>query len=544
MNTAQRWTIWCVLGCVCPAVVTVGQERKPPEDKPEGAIGLHFAVPDNPPAGDRPDIAAAELMAPQSFPNAQYGMRVESAEDGPVAKIVTTGGEFHVRKADDIIECRQRIGAERPVGLLRLPPGTLANTKLTHQSTGAVILSDGKSSVRINGDSLLMVQPGVNGEIVAELLFTPDYHSEYKGNFNFYDPRGGISFFEHGQQPGARARLAKDPVTVSWPWKAGGVFWASVSPPKPYDWKRSVEERHVVYGSSFQRYMYPADISIVRWRPFADVLLLHMENGWENWQLSLIPRDMENYKRVMRTARENGMKVAVYTTPKAFLKGTAIEDRATPDVNDPKATGWPTGSSAKEFLEQATRVVKEFGTDGLYFDEMYATPQSQATSYWLARSSRQLVGDDGPLYYHCTEGDLGDRRPGEMFGRTQCPTVHAYFGLVMKGEAVWDRWDPAYMRYILGTYNLSNTPVIQAMNQENQRLTPKRIDYWLRNANARFFLGEHWFYTGQDDVMREYYWPRLTPDLRREIEADLLRPTQVFEQFRLSIQDGSATANR
>jgi hypothetical protein len=485
---------------------------------------------------DEPAYTAADLLKPEIFPDASYGMAVESATDGAAAaNVVTTGAEFVIDKQADAIECRQRIAAQRPVATLSFPPGTLRALKLSHNTSGAAIFTGGQTTLRINGDSLLMIQPAKSGDITASLLFTPDYFSEFKGNYNFFDPVGGISFFENGRQPQSAMRAASDPVGITWAWKAGDVLWAGVSPPKPFDWQRSVQERAVVYGSSIQRYMYPSDLSILRWSKFANVLLMHMENGWENWQLTLVPRDKESYLRTMRTAHEHGMKVAVYTTPKAFLKGTVIEDRATPDVNDPKATGWHTGSNAKEFLKQAKRNIKEFETDGLYFDEMYVTPKSLATSYWLARASRELVGDGNPLYYHCTEGPLGDRQHGEMFGRTYCPAIDAYFGLLLKGEAVWDQLDPAYTRYILGSYNTSNTPVVQATNQEGNVLTPQRIDFWLRNANVRFFLMEHWFFTGEVEVLREHYWPRLSQGLQEEFEPTLLRPTGVFKQFRASI---------
>jgi len=486
---------------------------------------------------DEPAVKATELLQAEMFPNASFGMAVESIQDQAVASVVTTGGEFLINKAANTIECRQRIAQKRPVSLLKFAPGVLAKLKLTHQSSGAAIFTGGGTTLRINGDSLLMIAPGVDGEIVAELLFVPDYHSEFRGNYNFFDPVGGISFFEHGRQAEPKFVASKDPVTVTWKWKAGDVFWAGVSPPKPFNWQKSVEEKHVVSGSSHDRYMYPQDLSILRWSQFANVLLLHVENAWESFQLSLVPRDLQNYLRVMRTAREHGMKVAVYTTPKAFLKGTVIEDRAVTDMNDPKVTGWHTGSSAKEFLKQATRVIKEFETDGFFFDEMYASPKSLAASYFLARACRELVGDGNPLYYHSTEGPLADRQHGEMFGRTYCPTIDAHFGLVLKGEAVWDRWDPAYTRYILSSYNISNTPVIQATNLEKHRLTPERVDFWLRHGNVRFFLMEHWFYTGEVEVLRTAYWPRLNSGLQRELEPGLLRPTGVFKQFRLSITD-------
>lgn len=488
------------------------------------------------PAADPPGVTAADLLSPDVLPGASLGMTVEDAQDGERATVRTLGAEFVIDKAADTIECRQRIAAQRPVAVLRLAKGTLADLRLTSRTPGAAVFS-GRSTLRINGDSLLMLRPGADGPIVAELAFTPDYFSQYQGSYNFFDPRGGISFFEHGRRPDSVHRVAADPVTVTWNWKSGDVFWASVSPPKPYDWKKSIESRVVVYGSSIQRYMYPDDLAIHRWRQFdfGDVLMFHGENGWENWQTNLVPRDLAGHQRMIATAREKGLKICFYTSPKAFLKGTVIEHLATPDVNDPKATGWNTGSNVKEYLRQAERLVKEYGVEGLYFDEMYCSPGALAASYYLARTSRELIGDDNPLMYHCTEDVLGDRQPGEAFGRTNCPAVSAYFDVLLKGEGVWDRFDPAYLRYILGSYNISNAVVVAATNKEMGSLTLDRVDRYLRGANARFFIMEHHAYTGELDVVRRNYLSRLTPQLQRQIEPDLLRPTGVFEQYRQTL---------
>lgn len=487
------------------------------------------------PPHDAPGVTARDLLAPDMFPGASMGMVVEAAADGDVATVRTLGAEFVLDKAADVIECRQRIAAQRSVAKIRLPTGSLAGIRLTSHTAGAAIFG-GTSTVRINGDSLLMVAPGVDGPVTAEVLFTPDYFFGYLGNFNFYDPVGGVAFFEHGQQPKAAVQVATDPCTVTWQWKSGDVLWAAVAPPKPFDWRKSTEDRQVVFGSSMQRYMYPDAMSIARWSKLGKVLMFHGENAWVNWQTDLTPRDLENHRRMLRTAREHGLNVAFYTSPKAFLKGTVIEDRATPDVNDPKATGWPTGSNVKQYLEQATRLVREFEVTGLYFDEMYSLPSSLASSYFLARSCRELLGDENPLYYHCTEDVLGDRRHGEAFGRTSCPTVHAYFDVLMKGEGVWDRFDPAYLRYVLGSYNLSNSVTVAATNKSMGTLTLDRVDRYLRGANARFFVMEHEVYSGEFDDFRDVYLSRLTPALRQQIEPDLLRPTGVFEQYRQSLR--------
>ena len=54
-------------------------------------------------------ITARDLLAPDIFPDASFGMAVETVEDGAVTEVTTTGSVFRIRKEFDAIECDQRI---------------------------------------------------------------------------------------------------------------------------------------------------------------------------------------------------------------------------------------------------------------------------------------------------------------------------------------------------------------------------------------------------------------------------------------------------
>lgn len=476
---------------------------------------------------ERPSVTADDLLDPAVFPDAQFGMAVTQAKDGPTAEVVTTGAVFRIDKLSDTITCRQTIAADRDVAVIRFPKGTLAQLRMEQQTGGLARFSGGGSVVRINGDSLLMVKPASSGDISARLTFRPDYQSDYQNNYNFFDPFGGISFFEHGECAESRVADQSGAVEITWRWDAGDVFWAGVSPPKPYDWEASVRERYVMHGSSVDRFMYPGDLLLKRWSVLipATVLYLHNENAWEHWQLSFIPKNMDAYLRTMRTAHEFGMKTIVYASPKHLLKGTAGEALAKVDVNDPATTGWNAGSNVHEFMRQATRIIREFETDGLYFDEMYCNHRVLAANYYIARASRELVGPGNPLVFHATEDVMGDREPGSAFGRTSCPTVHAYFNVIYKGEAVWNSQDPAYTRYILSTYNISNAISVQAASDERYNLSPEQVDFVVTRGNTRLFVPEHFYFTGQIEVYRDHYWPLIeASDLRARLEPTLLQP--------------------
>jgi len=476
-------------------------------------------------AENRPAVTPQDLLDAKVFPNGGFGLSVESAADDPDrAVVVTTGAEFHIIKNDDLVECYQSIGTPRKVASIRLAKGLAATLKLIYQSSGTAVFSGVGGILRINCDSLLMYQPKSDGDISAELSFTPDWHSQFKGSYNFFDPQGGISFFDHGLHPDSTLAATEDPVKVTWSWKAGEVFWAAVSPPKIYNWEKSAGYHVAFHGSSEDRYMYLPDISIIRLgRLGVKVLYLHNEMAWENHQLSLVPKDMANFKRTMDTAHEQGMKVIVYCSPHYYVKGTSLESKANPDPH--KFVGEHTGANEPLYLQQATRVVKEFGADGLYFDEMYPSPESLAVQYHLTRTSRELVGDSGPLFLHVSTDVLGNGHLGPV-----CPPIHTWFDVIYKGEGEWNRRDPGYTRYVLSSHNTSNAMAVQIID-ERFAPTGEDIDFWLR-ANVRFFTPEFYFYTGQINVLKTWYWPRLNADLQRTIEPDLARRTGVFEQAR------------
>lgn len=473
-------------------------------------------------AADQPPVKAKTLLNPGLFVESQFGMRVEQAVDGNIAKVVTTGAIFEIDKKAGTVTCHQRIAAERSVAVLRWPTQTLAGLRLQKHTSGMAYFTGGGSALRINGDSLLMVMPARSGKVTADLTFAPDYHAAFQGNHNFFDPQGGISFFEHAQVGTSQVVQADTGVRVSWDWRGGHVFWAGVSPPKPFDWEAARKLRVMIWSSSDPRYMYPSDLTIMRFRQFdeATVLYVHNELMWRHGQLDFVPENPVDFRRTMAVAKEHGLKTIVYASPHFLLKGTKQEPLA---VHDPhKFVGNFSGANVEEYLRQATRIVKEFGAEGLYFDEMYHQASALACNYYLARKSRELVGEDGPLYLHSTTDVMGNGHFGPI-----CPTLNAYFDVIYKGEGEFHERDLAYTRYVLSTYNTSNAIGVQIID-ERYIPSPADIDFWVQRANLRFFALAYWYYSGDIDVIRNHYWPMITDGLRDRIEGTLLTPVGGF----------------
>ena len=473
-------------------------------------------------------ITARDLLTPKMFPDASFGMAVEGVEDGAEALVTTTGGVFRIRKAMDAIECDQRIPARRRVATLKLPPGSLRGIELIHRSSGAVVFEGAGTTLRINGDSTLMIAPGQDGDIRAELAFAPDCHFGAGGNHNFFDPNGGISFFDNGDSPEPHLELENTPISVTWSWRAGAVFWSVISPPKPFDWDASF--RHYAgQGSSHLRYVYPSDGEIEAASKQASILFLHSEMLlWKAWQTDLTPRDPEKLAHVIKTARDRGMKVIVYTTPVWFLKNTPREHEQQIDPTPgPMGTvpHWGRPDNANLFFQQISRVFKEMSLDGFYFDGIFGAPEHLAASYYLTRAARELVGDDGILIYHGT-GDA----PSIGGSRTYCPSLNAYYNYILRGEGEEKRADPEYVRYFLSSYNLSNS-VCLSLYKTDEIPSAEQIDLTLR-ANVRYPMPLGLLVGDSPERMhfQEHYFSRLTPSLKAEIAGDLARRTGALER--------------
>ena len=108
-------------------------------------------------SADKPAVNPIDLLSPEMFLHTSFGMGLESVQDGTTARVVTTGAEFLIDKVANIIECRQRIAKERSITRLKFRRCTLSRLRFPPQTHGTAIFSGRGTTIRINGDSLLMV---------------------------------------------------------------------------------------------------------------------------------------------------------------------------------------------------------------------------------------------------------------------------------------------------------------------------------------------------------------------------------------------------
>lgn len=365
------------------------------------------------------------LMNPASFPEPQFGMRVESADIADQRlQIRTTGAvmEMDLRSGRGIF--RQRVGAERGVLAVEIA-GIDGPADVTHRGPGLAFVRHPAFHLRVNGDSLFMLQARRPLRIVLRRRIDCGFTASWKANHVLFDEWGGFGLYCSQQE----IDDAFDPygdVTARYELPADAVLWIGICPPKPYDWERSLRDNVVWHWSNSAG--YPRDDALKAWSREGNIVLLQSEVMlWKDWNLAFQPRlGAAEFARVRGTVHRLGMRFIVYTSPFYFLRGTALESAAMNNFENFR--GWPPGRPTGEnmglFLAEIEGLLREHRPDGLYFDGQYS--ENPAALYALARRSRALVGDGGLLEWHSTSA-LG---PDLCF----LPHADAYVDFILRGE--------------------------------------------------------------------------------------------------------------
>jgi hypothetical protein len=447
-----------------------------------------------------------DLMAPSVFPDAQRGLTVESVveKDGAVT-VTTTGAVMVLDGKSGTVSFRQRIGGERAVAMLYLGQ-PLAGVKVTHNGTGfaRVTIDEPKATIRVNGDSLFMLQAHAPLRAAVRTEIAPAWNASWKTNHLIVDELGGFGLYCSEPELKDQYDPYGTPV-ASYPLPENAVLAVGVCPPKPYDWERSLREQVIWHWSNVSS--YPPDDDLRSWKPYGNVILLQSEVMlWKDWNLDFVPRlGMDEWTRVRNTIHGMNMPFIVYTSPFYFLKGTSQEKNAVNDKPGVCPGAIVNGENMDLFLDAITRVMKDLKPDGLYFDGQYA--ENPAALYALARHSRRIIGEDGILEWHSTL-ELGTWGASLMY----MPQADAYTDIQLRGEGS-DRLygDFDYLRYFVSGYNINNCIGVLC-NNNGKPMTVPQMDSVLQ-ANARL----HTLF-GKSDFIAKEYRPRLTLAYHAEVD--------------------------
>ncbi|MHB9036983.1 MAG: family 16 glycoside hydrolase [Armatimonadota bacterium] len=460
--------------------------------------------------------AMKEVCTTDYFMASDYNMLVSGYTDvNNTVTVESTGATCAADRNTSVISLTQKIPATRGLGSITFSDSFLSNMSVQQSTDGATILSSANGQIKIQNDSIIALKPNIAVNVTVGLGFTPLWSAlDSSPNYLLLDMDGGLGIFPKGLVSNIVDHLGLDG-TLQLSISAGQEVVFSVCPPRAYDWQKSFNDRLVTHYTVDPQTVYPTDAQIAGYTQYGNILLLASDATlWQNWWLGYEPINSAELTRVINTCHANGMKLVLYVSPGFYVNGTPMEGEAR--IRVPKAgevdMNTRIGENADLFLAEIQRLCDRFDIDGLYFDGLYLN--NAANSYYVVRKTRQILGSNGTLIVHTSDS------PPRFYSYLYWPSIDTYSDYIMRGERESQMWDdPAYLRCLISTYNISNT--IGMLVDSVVSFIPDQVflDRMLNN-NIRMFLNV----TPKDPVAQynsysQYYWPRLNNNLITEVDS-------------------------
>jgi len=470
------------------------------------------------------DPLTKDIMSDEIFMEGGWHMRVEGVQETEGRLTVTTTGTiFEFSPSTGKVLCSQRLARQRQSVLLRFPEESLVGLKVTAQGSGAIILeSDQGIEFKVNCDSLLMIRAKDEAEVSCRVLWRPAQVYPSGAHRLLLDPYGAVGLFPIGEAALVGEQEAKSEYTYTL--SGSGMLWASVGPPRPYDWEMSLQGRLIWhYANSRFELGVPSNKRIDQLKEKGNILWL--QGGLLLWQtghdgipsspmhIGFEPRLPREFQRVIDYSHQVGLRVVAYASPFYFIKG----------LGEGKAAS-PTGQNVADYLACLSELLEDYpDLDGIYFDGVY--PRSVKNTYIVCRATRELLGDDRILHIHCTSNAPG--------GLCYNPAADTWADFILRGEGQGFR-SQQWLRYFVSGYNISNAIGVVCNNAGYWVPTKEQVEMTLR-ANARLaympsepeeypldtrYTPEGWadIWRRHEEAMKELYWPQLTESYRAWVE--------------------------
>lgn len=370
----------------------------------------------------------------------EFGMKVESAgRTGDGVRVVTTGAEYRFSDSGEII-LRQRINRSRDVVSVRSeqPFGELSIERQDHD---VCVIRGDDLAFGVQGDSLICLATNraldltLTSQVGAKHLVSQGPH------LLAVDEDGGWVVSEDWSKryETVGCKLSDPPEETGEPgwsvqYSVGERERVALAafPPREYRWNDAFNKRLVNVTGLIE------DDTIRFYRDYCSVLLL-MDAGrlYDESRTPVEGRgpyeflDPAGMRRLVDTCHSLDMQVMCYSN-------TSAEGRL-----------W-FGDDSLAYFNHLREVTEAYDLDGWYFDGVFThDPWSEA--YVHMRRVRDLVGEDGVIYNHCTLNPPLNRDDFYL------PFIDAYATYLLRGEgqAIRGVNDP-YMRWVINSYRISN----------------------------------------------------------------------------------------
>ncbi len=366
----------------------------------------------------------------------RHGMRVKrSANAGDTFVVETTGAIYELNNSTGNLRCYQNGEKPRLIQTTKFSR-PFQDLRIERTTPDVCVLQGRDLCLGIQGDSLVTIVTNTPLKFDVESAIEAKHFRKTDQHLLAIDSQGGFCIMPHTRDEfnSSGSILLSPPKDTTKPgWRAGFLIakgemvGISVFPPKPFSWERSFDLRIVMT-------MQPPPAGVLqRYRDYANVLSLftgtYTGTPQERYHA---PYQMKNALRLKRTidhAHKIGMKVLLYRHMMSYL--------------------WD-GSTCEAAFEDMKRCREAFGFDGWYLDGLFVD-KSWVDSYRFIRKLRDEVGD-GVIYTHSTRN-----APFQSIS-LYCPFIDVYSDFQLRGEGqdIYGECDP-YLRYVVGTYNISNS---------------------------------------------------------------------------------------
>jgi hypothetical protein len=296
----------------------------------------------------------------------------------------------------------------------------------------------------IYGDSTCIVSPKkIQQQLKCRGSFRPDYEGRYQGELLLIDEQGGMEIYPQRYEGGYEIRkieLGKKDWIVDYELNVGERVMIAAFPGKEFDWEKSFKS-NVAFtsGSNGKRVgepygKMPSDWTIRRWSTNFNAIVIWCKGLYRvaDYSGPYVVANEPEFRRLVKTAQESGMKVAVYCSLfYHYYKFRNIE----------------------LFFEQLKKLRQGYGIDGVYVDgltvDYWIKIDNKILNWEMIRRLRELFGSDGFILLH------GTHRGGPT---ATVPNVDSYCDVTLYGEGVaFDSVDDPYVRYQVRKYGISNS---------------------------------------------------------------------------------------
>lgn len=356
-----------------------------------------------------------------------------------------------------------------------------------------------KINLGVYGDSTCIIFPKIKQQLKCLGNFKPDYTGRYKGELLLIDDLGGMELYPQRYEAGYKIKkieLGRKDWVTEYVLNAGKRVMIAVFPAKEFDWEKSFKSNVVMTCGSMGKGkgnpygQMPSNSTIRQWAKNFHIVVMFYSGLYKIVDPGgpYVVANEPEFKRFVKTAHDNGLKVAAYSSFYYFARKS---------------------KNNESFYNQIVQLKDKFGIDGVYIDGCFVEIRTykyedKIASWEMIRRLRELFGQDGAIVLHGTH-------IGNPTGTV--PNIDTYCDVTVNGEGIpFKSFNDPYLLYCVKKYGISNTVGIWYRNMVPASVKHKDIIDAIFKMNCRDLMGA-FVVTDEPPPARaphfgKYVWPK------------------------------------